>query len=80
MFHVTGLMALGRGLKWERLIYCGRQRSGGKRKANCLFVNENLEYLRIKYYNLHSQTNAQYFIVLSKTPTLMAHSFPYQKT
>ena len=49
-------------------------------EANCLFVNENLEYLRIKYYNLHSQTNAQHFIVLSKTPTLIAHSFPYQKT
>ena len=73
-FHEKGLMALVVGKN------VGGQGCGVKWEENCLFVYENLEFLRIKYYNLHSQTNELYFIVLFKTPTLLAHSFLYQKT
>jgi len=43
------------------------QKVGVKTEANCLFINENLDYLRVKCSNLHSQTKEQNLLVLFKT-------------
>ena len=45
------------------LYNVGGQEGGVKREAKCLFRNENIHFLRIKYSNVHSQTKEQVLLV-----------------
>jgi len=45
----------------------GPAKRAESKEANYSFINENLDFLRIKYSNLYSQRNEQDLLVLFKT-------------
>jgi len=61
------LLPLGVGEeRWEGHIMWSVERVESKRDAKWLFLNENLDFLRLKCSNLHSQTKEQHLLVLFK--------------
>jgi len=54
VFNATCLMTLGRGLCGRGFYNVVGQDGGVKREADCLYINENLDFLLIKFSNMKS--------------------------